>query len=433
MGLTDKMAPAEVAVLGSLLIDERCAGIVFSRARPEYFRDEGLKRIFSAARRLWSSRRPMDPVTIGDEAGGRDNALIAECMRLTPTAANVEEYLRILEDNSRLAQIQDAAMQLLSCQTIAEASTLYEKIGRKLMRAGRIESVAWVDCLIEYLDRMHDSTPPAYLTWSLSEIDRQLHVSPGDFVVLGAESSAGKTALALQFAYAQAAAGLPVGFFSLETPRERLTNRLMAEKQVAGIQMDRTRMKQLSPKDFERAGDAGVRADHVPLRIIRNAYRLEDIRNETIVSGYKVIYVDYLQLIRYPAASRYETVTNVSIELHRMASELGVAVVALSQVTNSNKGQGRKLATKDDLRESDQLLQDAEIVMMLNISSARSRVLSVEKNKDEGKVRFDLSFDPQHMQFGYLPPPKNNRNKPDPNNISFEELEDEEGGELPFG
>ena len=432
MGLTDKLAPAEVAVVGSLLIDERCAGVVFSRARPEHFRDEGLRRLFTAARRLWGSRKPMDPVTIGDEAGGRDGELIAECMRRTPTAANVEEYLRILEDNARLVQIQDAAMQLLSCQTVAEASALYEKIGQKLLRAGRIESVAWVDCLSEYLDRMHDPTPPDYLTWSLPEIDRKLHVSPGDFVIIGAESSAGKTALALQFAYAQAAAGRPVGFFSLETPRERLTNRLMAETQVAGISMDRTKLKQLSPRDFERAGDAGIRADRVPLRIIRNAYRLEDIRNETIVSGYQVIYVDYLQLIRYPSASRYETVTNVSMELHRLAGELGVTVVALSQVTNSNKGQGRKAATKDDLRESDQLLQDAEIVMMLNISGPVSRVLSIEKNKDEGKIRFDLSFDPRHMQFGYLPPPKSGKGKPHPDNVSFDDLDPDEGGPLPF-
>lgn len=431
MGLTDKLAPAEVAVVGSLLIDERCAGVVFSRARPEHFRDEALRRLFTAARRLWGSRKPMDPVTIGDEAGGRDGELIAECMRQTPTAANVEEYLRILEDNARLVQIQDAAMQLLNCQTVAEASALYEKIGQKLLRAGRIESVAWVDCLSEYLDRMHDPTPPDYLTWSLPEIDRKLHVSPGDFVIIGAESSAGKTALALQFAYAQAAAGRPVGFFSLETPRERLTNRLMAENQVAGISMDRTKLKQLSPRDFERAGDAGIRADRVPLRIIRNAYRLEDIRNETIVSGYQVIYVDYLQLIRYPSASRYETVTNVSMELHRLAGELGVTVVALSQVTNANKGQGRKAATKDDLRESDQLLQDAEIVMMLNISSPVSRVLSVEKNKDEEKIRFDLSFDPRHMQFGYLPP-KSGKGKPDPNNVTFDDLDPDEGGPLPF-
>ena len=432
MGLTDKLAPAEVAVVGSLLIDERCAGVVFSRARPEHFRDESLRRLFTAARRLWGSRKPMDPVTIGDEAGGRDGELIAECMLRTPSAANVEEYLRILEDNARLVQIQDAAMQLLNCQTVAEASALYEKIGQKLLRAGRIESVAWVDCLSEYLDRMHDPTPPDYLTWSLPEIDLKLHVSPGDFVIIGAESSAGKTALALQFAYAQAAAGRPVGFFSLETPRERLTNRLMAENQVAGISMDRTKLKQLSPRDFERAGDAGIRADRVPLRIIRNAYRLEDIRNETIVSGYQVIYVDYLQLIRYPSASRYETVTNVSMELHRLAGELGVTVVALSQVTNSNKGQGRKAATKDDLRESDQLLQDAEIVMMLNISGPVSRVLSVEKNKDEGKIRFDLSFDPRHMQFGYLPPPKSGKGKPHPDNVTFDDLDPDEGGPLPF-
>lgn len=428
-------ADCEVGVLGSLLLDPACAGVVFSKAKRAYFQTADLRALFDGARRLWEARKPIDPITVLDAAGLNDSEhrqLVADILRATPTAVNVEAYLRILEETARLRELHAAAAEILTCASLEDAAAVYEKLGKKLTRAGRIESVTWAECVNEYLDRMHDPAPPDYLTWGMPKLEERLHVSPGDFVILGAESSAGKTALALQFAYAQAAAGKSVGFFSLETPRQRLTDRLMAENQVAGIDLSRTKLKKLSPKDYERAGSAGVRSDHIPLRIVRNAYSVDDIRTETIVSGFQVIYVDYLQLIRCRAASRFEAVTNISIELHRLAGELGVTVIALSQVTNHDKGGKRKSATKDDLRESDQLLQDAEVIMMLNISSPTTRVLTVEKNKDEGKCVVDLKFDARHMTFGYLPPPKNNREKPHPDNVSFEDLDDDEGGDLPF-
>lgn len=429
--ILEHLETAQVGVIGSLLIDERCAGEVFGSAKPEYFTDATCRAVFLTARNLWYERKPIDPIVISAALGGKASFL-AEVMRRTPTAANVGYYLDILESAKRYLDIRHAALDILESTTLDDAMEAYERIGKTMTRTGKIESVSWTDCVMDYLDRMQDPAPLDYLTWGLPELDERLHVEPGDYVIIGAESSAGKTALALQFAYSQAAAGKSVGFFSLETKRQRLTNRLMAETQIAGIDMQRTKLKKLSPKDYERAGDAGVRSDNIPLRIITNAYRIEDIRSETIMSGYQIIYVDYLQLIRYPASSRHESVTNISIELHRLALELGVTVVALSQVTNSEKGGKRKAATKDDLRESDQLLQDAEVIMMLNKTSPNTRLLTVEKNKDEGMAVIDLKFDARHMSFGYLPPPKSNRDKPLPDNVTFEELPEDAGGPLPF-
>ena len=425
---------AQGAVIGSLLIDpEHVAGIVFDRAKPEQFRDPALRHIFEAARRLWMQRQPVDAVTVLDAAGGTYAGTVEAVMRDTPTAANVETYLGILEENARLAEIQGAAYRILfDCRTAAEASELYEQLGRRLMRTGKVENVSWEDCVLEYLERMDDPTPPTYLSWGLRELDEAMDVLPGDFVILGGEPSAGKTALALQFAYAQAAGGKKVGFFSLESPRERLTDRLMAEIQVAGIDLGRTKRKKISPRDYERAGDAGVRAARVPLRIVRNAYSIAQIRSETILSGFEIIYIDYLQLIDEPGRSRPEIVTAISIQLHRMAAELGVTVIGLSQRTFPEKGSGKKKLSKYDLRESSQLLQDAEIVLVLNVSGPNTRELSIEKIKDGRPSRLGLKFDARHMQFGYLPPPKNNREKPLPDNVNFEELPEDEGGELPF-
>ena len=118
---------------------------------------------------------------------------------------------------------------------------------------------------------MSDSTPPNYLSWGMEKLDKVLAVSPGKFVILAADSSVGKTALALQFAYHIAASGKRVGFFSIETDKESITDRLMAERQLAGIPLPSTKAKNLTEDDLRRAGDAGMRR---PTRCVRSVPEL---------------------------------------------------------------------------------------------------------------------------------------------------------------
>lgn len=443
----DAWIQAQASVIGSLLIDpEHCAGQIFQSARSEHFGDPALQHVFEAARGLWNDNRPLDPVTILDAAGSQYEQLLSKCMQVTPTCANLSEYLDIIKSCARLASLRSAAYDILEATSEKEAAAIYERMGQSLMATEDVEDLSWEECLSDYLDRMSDKTPLDRLSWGIPQLDHYLSVTPGKFVILAADSSVGKTALALQFAYHMASAGKKVGFFSLETDKESLTDRLMAEVQVAGINMPRTKEKALSDKDWRNALSAGDRARNIPLRLIRRAETVEQIRSRTIQRQFDVIFIDYVQLLDAPGKERWDIVTNVSIQLHRMAQQLGVTVIGLSQITPPSKD-AKKAPTKDDLRESRQLKHDADVILIMSISPEGAgvfRELQVAKNKDGPLGRMLLDFDFERMTFTYREPPKKNpyaemakaqkkrKYTTTPGQQPLTELPDGEGGPLPF-
>ena len=438
---------AQRSVIGSLLLDpEHAAGEIFQEARPEFFGDPALRHVYEAALALWQEAKPIDPVTLLARAGDDYQKLLADCMRMTPTAANVAAWVAICRDAAKLTAMQAEAMAIINARTADEAAAACERMNSVLSGMEDVEDLSLTELIGSYLDRMTDSTPPDYLSWGSPKLDRTLAVSPGNFVIIAADSSVGKTALALQFAYHIAASGKRVGFFSIETDKDSLADRLMAERQVAGIPLPLTKKRQLTEEDYRRAVNAGIQSDRVPMRIIRKADSLERIRAVTLRRQFEVIFIDYVQLIDAPGQERWDIVTNISMGLHRMAQQLGVTVVGLSQITPAAKG-AKQAPTKDDLRESRQLKQDADVIMILSPSQneddpPNARILDVAKNKDGMTGKMKLLFEPEHMTFTELLTIEGmrgegkmlrNRKKParaDPDQHELAELEDD--GELPF-
>ena len=401
---------AQRSVIGSLLIDPRCAGQIFQQARESHFSDPVAQHIFLAARHLWNDDRPLDPVTILNASGGEYSEWIAAAMQETPTVANLPAYLDIIRDSARLNSLQSAAMQIVNCSSEKEAAAIYDKMGQQLMDTEDIEDLSWSELVHDYLDRMAEKAVPDYLSWGIPELDKELKVSPGKFVILAADSSVGKTALALQFAYHMASTGKRVGFFSLETDAQSLTDRLMAETQTAAVALPKTKQHALSNADYSRTMEVGRKSSDIYLRIIRKAETIEQIRARVIMRRFDVIFIDYVQLISAPGRERWDIVTNISIQLHRMAQQLGVTIVGLSQITPPSKD-SKRLPSKDDLRESRQLKHDADVILIISLSTEGTgmfRELNIAKNKDGGLARMLLDFDAEHMTFSYRPPPKPN-------------------------
>ncbi|MBQ1792912.1 MAG: AAA family ATPase [Oscillospiraceae bacterium] len=404
MAVLTTWAQAQYSVIGSLLRDpDECAGEIFQTATPAMFGDKTLRHVFEAAREIWSSGVPVDPVTLGAKAGKEYSQTIVDCVNLTPTAVNAGAYLKILREQAQLNAMQVEALSISTADTVEDATESYEKIGKLLAETEDIEDYSLTEMIGMYLDRMNDPTPPDYLHFGMDRLDSALAVTPGMFLIIGADSSTGKTALALQFAVHIARNGKRVGFFSLETPQEPLQNRIMAEHQLAGIPVPSSQQKKLSDEDFARAAQVGILSENIPLRVIRKANTLEKIRARTLQRRFDVIFIDYVQLIDAQGKERFDVVTKISMGLHRMAQELGVVIVGLSQVTPPEKGKKVKI-TVDDLRESRQLKQDADIVLLMTRSTDKddppeARILEVAKNKDGRRPKLRLNFDPQHMTF----------------------------------
>lgn len=396
---------AQESVIGALLIDpDYSAGLIFQSAKPSHFGETELRHVFEAARELWNENRQLDAVTILDRAGSEYEQLLRDCMINTPTARNLPAWLEICQDSARLTAMQAEALAIVNADRADDAAAAWERMGTMLQDADQGEDLSLGELIGDYCDRMQDKRPVRYLNWGIESLDRDLYVSGGQFGVIAADSSVGKTALALQFAYHMAADGHRVGFFSLETPKENLEDRLLAQYQVAGIPLPITKRKKLTDEDLRAAGEAGMRSDQIYLRILRNYETLERIRAKTIQRRFDVIFIDYVQLIDAPGRERWDIVTNISMGLHRMAQQLGITVIGLSQITPAVKGQ--KAPTKDDLRESRQLKQDADFILLLYPDTEEgvpptARVLEIAKNKDGRCARLRMDFEPEHMTFKY--------------------------------
>lgn len=402
MGVSASYEEAMGAVLGSVLIDPGpVAGIVFDALRPEDFREE-YRTVFEACRGLWLEGMAIDPVAVIHAAGSAYDGDVRRWMQMTPTAANVDAYCRIVREESGLDRLRSLGAGLIGAADLKEARQLIADAEGVIVDRPGVQAWSVAELLTEFVTR-DPKKAPAYLKWGIRQLDEILTAEPGDFVILGADSSVGKTALACQMAWAMAGAGRRVGFFSLETNARKLTDRIVAQR--ARVNMAAIKHRTMTPEDYQEVGRLGQAAGKLPLRIVEAAgMTVPDLRAVTVSERFEVIFVDYLQLLQAEGRERWEIVTNISLQLHTLAQTLGVAVVALSQITAADKSKkARQQPTKDDLRESKQLKQDADLILMLALSDPEDneslRWLSVAKNKDGPLGQVCLRFDPAHMDF----------------------------------
>lgn len=456
---------AQSAVLGSLLLaSEKIGGEIMRRLRPEDFRSSVYRNLFTAAREIWLEQKPLDPVTLRDRVGESYTDLIAEIMRVTPTWVNWDAYCDIVRNDARLAALQDLAHQVLLCEKADEARDLLLKMQGQLAQRESIKITSFNEMASDFFDRMSSSAPTDFLDWGFPALNSHLHITQGRFVVLAAESSVGKTALALQIARGLALSGKRVGFFSLETSAPDAADRMMAN--AGDVPLTAIKRKRLDAAAIRRMTKEAERMYGKTFELVESAgCSVDDIRAVTLMRSYDVIIVDYVQMVQSDAREPSDQVRAVSLALHTMALQLGCTVVGLSQVTpppKNWKGQRPELS-KDNLRESRQLIHDAEAILILDLSDlndySSNRIFKVDKNKDGPCCRLILSFDAAKMRFEYVPPvedesvtrarervEKMDRNREErrekaaaqardaiDGQTGFYELDDEEGGELPFG
>lgn len=448
---------AERAVIGSLLLDpDPVAGVIFHRLRPEDFGDATFRTLYKAARELWLDRKALDPVTLLAAVGQDYQKTVRSCLTMTPTAANAAAYAEIVATEAQLRKLRDIGLRMsLHLDNLDTAQQLLAE-AEGLLASQREERVySYRDLLDDYLDWLNDSTPPDFLNWGMDELNRNVQITQGCFVVIGAASSTGKTALALQLAYNIAKSGKRVGFFSYETPKRPAAIRLFAN--TAGVDMVKARNKDVTPIDFDVLYRESDLAPRLSFTLEDSGdWTVDDLRARILAARYEVIFIDYVQMIpgdtRRP---RWEVVTETSMKLHRMAQKLGVTIVALSQVTEperDSKGKRRPL-TKEDLRESRQLANDAEAVLMMELTVPGNydseRELRIVKNKDGGLGKFWLKFEPRLMRFTPCEKPEHLKKaelreemarvtkerkaeeKAKLQQLGFEELKDKDG-DLPF-
>lgn len=421
---------AQRAVIGAMLFDgEHVAGLVMHRTREEDYTGE-YKTLFRVCRDLFQAGKPVDPVTVKDKAGPQYAPLLVELMDETPTAANVEAYLDILVEKSKLLRIQSLAASAVNCISLEEVQKLVEQQQRVLGDRPGVKIVSMEQGLLDFYDRQR--RPANLVPWGLDKVDGTFRCEYGDFIVLGGYPSAGKTAFSLQLAWTQAK-DKRVGYFSLETHPDKIIDRTVTA--VCGVDFGRVKEHSLQESDWREIECRSTAMVGRKLEIIQaGGLSVVDIQALALAGRYDIIYIDYLQLIAPEDRRRsdVEQVTQISKDLHVMAQTTGITVCALSQLSRPPKGgENEKAPGLHSLRQSGQIEQDADGVLLLykeepNNPKSR-RCLKIAKNKDgeAGGIVY-LAFDGAHQRFKASVVDKPVRREPEYKQMTFTSLADSE-------
>lgn len=425
---------AQRSVIGSMLIDgEHVAGIVMHRSREEDYTGE-YKTLFRACRELFQAGKPVDAVTVADKVGRSYALFLHELMDETPTAANVEVYLDLLVEKSKLLRVQSLAASAVNCISLEEVQKLVEQQQRILGDRPGVKIVTMEQGLLNFYERQRQ--PANLVPWGMDKIDGTFRCEYGDFIVLGGYPSAGKTAFSLQLAWNQAK-DKRVGYFSLETHPDKIIDRTVTA--VCGVDFGRIKEHTLQDGDWREIEYRSSAMVGRKLEIIQaGGLSVVDIQALALAGRYDIIYIDYLQLIAPEDRRRsdVEQVTQISKDLHVMAQTTGITVCALSQLSRPQKGgEQEKAPGLHSLRQSGQIEQDADGVLLLykeEPNNPRSRrCLKIAKNKDgeAGGIVY-LVFDGAHQRFKRSVVDKPVRREPEYKQMTFTTLADD--GPLPF-
>ena len=382
-------------LLGAILIKPDLAPYSLPDLEIEHFPAD-LQPVFAALSGLWNAKGQLDAV----EACSRypeQRTAIMECVEecegeyIAITRDRVEEWTQLVRERAALTQFQSLALQAGSnLTTFADLPDLYSQMGEALTLDREEQDFKPIGELVDTYIRKLDEKP-RYLPSGISVLDKHLHLSPGNLFIIGGRPSAGKTALSLQIACEQARRGFRVCYFSLETGPDTLAARIIANR--LAVPLADVKAKTVPQSDLDSLADL----HKLPL-FIRSASGKGTgwIKAQAQRMKAQVIFIDYLQLLTVSKAKdRYQQITSISIALHELAQTTGILVVALAQL---NRNAAHASPSTADLKESGQLEQDADAILLLSADKEEYQAI-LAKNK-EGKIgEIPLTFDKTRQRF----------------------------------
>ena len=366
------------------------------RLTPDDF-PEGLGDLYAALSGTWSAKGEIDVVDVLHRYPDLKEAVAAcmDALDVAPvqvTRSRVREWVTALLERRALERFQALAVQAASPSTSYEdLAALYGRMGQALDTDHPGEDFTPLGDLIDDYIRNLDQQPN-YIPTGIGPLDRNLHILPGNFILIGGRPSAGKTALSLQIAVEMAKQGRKVCYFSLETSPQILAQRIIANQLYAPLEQ----VKNKKVPAIELDGLSKLR--QLPLYIRSASGRnVAWIRAQALRMKAQVVMVDYVQIIRPDrSGDRYQAITQISIGLHELAQTTGMVVIGAAQLS---RNAAHTLPTNADLKESGQLEQDADAVLLLGNAEDGRSVCILSKNK-EGRVgEIPLAFDKERQRF----------------------------------
>ena len=390
---TPKAVELEAAVIGAMLIDKKGADDVMSVIKtPHAFYDARNAEIFLAAQEMYFAGDPIDLLSVGQKlrqrgalanAGG-DVYLITLTQSIS-SSAHTEHHCRILLQQMvrRMIIAFNANVTAMAYDETVDVFDLmqrwtkeFDKINDLIKTGKKAETVASaleiLQQRIEMLSAGNGDTVMTGLSTGFRRINRQTGgYHPGNLIIIAARPAMGKTAEAIKIAIENARSGVPVGFISGEMAILELVGRIVAVDTNFHLgQLLKTGFEK--PQYFTTFAEHKHRIAQYPIYIDDSgALDITDVvvecRRMVRMYGVKMIVIDYIQLMsdRSKGNNREQEISAISRRLKKLAKELGVVIIALSQLSRRVEDRRPPRPILADLRESGAIEQDADIVQFI--------------------------------------------------------------------
>ena len=380
---------AEQAVIGSMLTDQDAVVAAIETLKPEDFYREDNKLIYSAILNIYNRAEPIDIITLKAELssmGKLDNVggleYIVGLPDKVPTTANVDRYIKIVEEKSMLRNLIKTANEILSMgydqtEDVEDVMDLAEKkIFDVMQKKSKTGYTSIKDVLVESFTKLEElynqkqhvtGVPTGFI--DLDRMTAGLHGS--EFILIAARPAMGKSAFALNIAtYAATRANVPVAIFSLEMSKEQVGNRILCSEAL--VDSNNVRTGDLNDEELSKLAETSGELSQAPIYIDDTAgITITEMRARCrklkLEKNIVLVVVDYLQLIQGSGktSGREQEIAEISRSLKILAKELEIPVIALSQLSRAVEARDDHRPMLSDLRESGSIEQDADIVMFL--------------------------------------------------------------------
>lgn len=381
---------AEMSVLGVAFLNNNEVSKIVEEVTSDMFFGERNRYIFNAIKSLHESKTPIDVTTLRNELDKdkKFNAVgldyITEVIDSVVTSANLDFYIKIIKDYAVRRNLIETANDIITTTYDEEdVNRLLDSAEKNILNVVRARSVGDFVPISEILRRAQakleelakNKRSITGIETGFPDFDKiTTGFQGGEMIILAARPGMGKTALALNMAaYAATHTKKAVAIFNLEMSAEMLINRMISS--IGQIDAYKLQTGNMQEKDWKRYNEALSQLADTNIYIEDNAgvtaqeIRAKCRRLANSEDGLGLVVIDYLQLVSSGSRrveSRQVEVSEISRSLKTMALELGVPVIALSQLSRSAEKRESNQPMLADLRESGSLEQDADMVLFIN-------------------------------------------------------------------
>ena len=380
---------AEKAVVGCIMQDKKALAQAAETLRAEDFYFDANREIYAVSIELFNENTPVDIVTVSDRLTRYDKLdavggipYLASVSTSIATTENVSHYANIVLEKAVLRRLSKAATAINSLAVGGESETdkvleqaeqlIYDIAeGREKTDIVPVSEII-MDTYQSMVDNAQNPNKLTGLATGFDELNKRTGgFHGGEFILIAGRPGMGKSSFAVNIAeHVSINDGKTVAIFNLEMPKESILKRILCSQAL--IDSNKILTGKFDGKDWQDLGQKLDKIAVAPLYIDDSStVTVSEIRAKCHrlkqTKGLSLVVIDYLQLMQGSGRtdSRQQEISEISRSLKVMAKELGVPVVALSQLSRAVEGRQDKRPMLADIRESGSIEQDADIVMFI--------------------------------------------------------------------